>query len=389
MARSSRLVGLPVDHAHWGKYVVVSAGLLFLPTAAPVVAGPQAPGDPPDDRQGARRGADPAAAVAFTFVDRRAPGAQAVWGRSCRTPRPARSRASDSAAQQALRVVRRRREPPSAGEREVGDVADARPAQPLVDLLGVAARLGVEHEAVPPAPPPTTPRAARARARVPWPRARRWTSICRPRRGAGCWVAARGRGVQPTTTLVVVAATQVRACGSVIRPSSTSSPASFERHGTEVRWHRRRRSRPSRRRVKDDLRPIDSRRAPLTSSQAPPSFRRRGCGAGGARTRTPGCRSGVVPGDPSRRARTSSSCTSGAVNGARTEVGEGEDHALRVDARGRTSAHRGHHPATVGKREGDGDVEVGGRDGDSLTRPESARSASGTRWFTRTLPTPE
>lgn len=27
-------VGLPVDHAHWGKYVVVAAGLLFLSVAA-------------------------------------------------------------------------------------------------------------------------------------------------------------------------------------------------------------------------------------------------------------------------------------------------------------------------------------------------------------------
>jgi hypothetical protein len=27
-------VGLPNDHAHWGKYVVVSAGLVFLSTAA-------------------------------------------------------------------------------------------------------------------------------------------------------------------------------------------------------------------------------------------------------------------------------------------------------------------------------------------------------------------
>jgi len=32
--RLASRVGLPADHAHWGKYVVVTAGLLFLSVAA-------------------------------------------------------------------------------------------------------------------------------------------------------------------------------------------------------------------------------------------------------------------------------------------------------------------------------------------------------------------
>jgi hypothetical protein len=32
--RLASRVGLPTDHAHWGKYVVVTAGLLFLSVAA-------------------------------------------------------------------------------------------------------------------------------------------------------------------------------------------------------------------------------------------------------------------------------------------------------------------------------------------------------------------
>ncbi|MFN8157620.1 MAG: DUF2231 domain-containing protein [Candidatus Nanopelagicales bacterium] len=74
-------VGLPVDHAHWGKYVVVSAGLLFLSTAALWWLDRKHPETRPTIAKVLAVVQILLAAVAFTFVVIAGhSGAQAVWG---------------------------------------------------------------------------------------------------------------------------------------------------------------------------------------------------------------------------------------------------------------------------------------------------------------------
>lgn len=79
-ALSSR-VGLPEDHAHWGTYVVVSAGLLFLSTAALWWLDRQHPETRPTIAKVLAVVQIVLAVVAFTFVVLAGhSGAQAVWG---------------------------------------------------------------------------------------------------------------------------------------------------------------------------------------------------------------------------------------------------------------------------------------------------------------------
>ena len=77
---SSR-VGLPTDHAQWGKYVVVSAGLLFLSTAALWWLDRKHVEARPTSAKVLAVVQVLLAAVAFTFVVLAGhSGAQAVWG---------------------------------------------------------------------------------------------------------------------------------------------------------------------------------------------------------------------------------------------------------------------------------------------------------------------
>lgn len=74
-------VGLPEDHAHWGKYVVVSAGLLFLSTAALWWLDRQHPEARPTYAKVLAVVQILLAAIAFAFVVLAGhSGAQAVWG---------------------------------------------------------------------------------------------------------------------------------------------------------------------------------------------------------------------------------------------------------------------------------------------------------------------